>query len=91
MLVGAGVRGAREEVLQVAERLAAPVVKALLGKDVIPDDSPYCVGGTGVVVTRASSKVFETCDALLVIGSSFPYIEFLHPKPPDPHFPQVPT
>lgn len=80
ILVGSGARGAREEVLQVAERLAAPVVKALLGKDVIPDDSPYTTGGTGVVGTRASSAVFETCDALLIIGSSFPYIEFL-PKP----------
>ena len=80
ILVGAGARGAREEVLQVAQRLSAPVVKALLGKDVIPDDSPYTTGGTGVVGTRASSQVFENCDALLIIGSSFPYIEFL-PKP----------
>lgn len=80
ILVGAGARGAREEVLETAERLAAPVVKALLGKDVIPDDSPYTTGGTGVVGTRPSSDVFENCDALLVVGSSFPYIEFL-PKP----------
>lgn len=80
ILVGAGARGAREEVLQVAERLAAPVVKALLGKDVIPDDSPYTTGGTGVVGTRPSSDAFEGCEALLVVGSSFPYIEFL-PKP----------
>ena len=80
ILVGAGARGAREEVTQVAERLAAPVVKALLGKDVLPDDSPYTTGGTGVVGTRPSSDVFENCDALLIIGSSFPYIEFL-PKP----------
>lgn len=80
ILVGSGARGAREEVLQVADRLAAPVVKALLGKDVIPDDSPFTTGGTGVVGTRPSSDVFENCDALLIIGSSFPYIEFL-PKP----------
>jgi pyruvate dehydrogenase (quinone) len=80
ILVGAGARGARDEVLAVADRLGAPVVKALLGKDVIPDDSPYTTGGTGVVGTRPSSDVFETCDALLIIGSSFPYIEFL-PKP----------
>ena len=80
ILVGAGARGAGEEVLQVAQRLAAPVVKALLGKDVIPDDSPYTTGGVGVVGTRASSDVFENCDALLIIGSSFPYIEFL-PRP----------
>lgn len=80
ILVGAGARGAREEVLQIADRLAAPVVKAMLGKDVIPDDSPYTTGSTGVVGTRASSDVFENCEALLIVGSSFPYIEFL-PKP----------
>jgi pyruvate dehydrogenase (quinone)/pyruvate oxidase len=80
ILVGSGARGAREEVLQAADRLAAPVVKALLGKDVIPDDSPYTTGGIGVVGTRTSSAVMEQCDALLIIGSSFPYIEFL-PKP----------
>jgi pyruvate dehydrogenase (quinone)/pyruvate oxidase len=80
ILAGAGARGAREEVIQTAERLSAPVVKALLGKDVLPDDSPYTTGGTGVVGTRPTSDVFENCDALLIIGSSFPYIEFL-PKP----------
>lgn len=80
ILAGAGAGGAREELLQVAERLAAPVVKAMLGKDAIPDDSPYTTGGTGVVGTRASQEVFENCDAFLIIGSSFPYIEFL-PKP----------
>jgi len=80
ILVGAGARGPREEVLQVAERLGAPIVKAMLGKDVTPDDSPYTTGGTGVVGTRPSSDVLENCDALLIIGSSFPYIEFL-PKP----------
>jgi pyruvate dehydrogenase (quinone) len=80
ILVGAGARGSREEVIQTAERLSAPVVKALLGKDVLPDDSPYTTGGTGVVGTRPSSDVFENCDAFLIIGSSFPYMEFL-PKP----------
>jgi len=80
ILVGAGARGAGAEVIQVADRLGAPVVKSMLGKDVIPDDSPYTTGGTGVVGTRASSDVFESCDALVIIGSSFPYIEFL-PKP----------
>jgi pyruvate dehydrogenase (quinone)/pyruvate oxidase len=80
ILAGAGARGAREEILQVAERLAAPIVKALLGKDVVPDDSPYTTGGTGVVGTRPSSEAFKNCDALLIVGSSFPYIEFL-PKP----------
>jgi pyruvate dehydrogenase (quinone)/pyruvate oxidase len=80
ILAGAGARGARAELEQVAERLGAPIVKALLGKDCVPDDSPYTTGGTGVVGTRPSQDVFESCDALLIVGSSFPYIEFL-PKP----------
>jgi pyruvate dehydrogenase (quinone)/pyruvate oxidase len=80
ILAGAGARGARDELLQLADRLGAPVVKALLGKDVIPDDSPFTTGGIGVVGTRASSDVMENCDALLIVGSSFPYIEFL-PQP----------
>ncbi len=80
ILVGSGARGAGEEVLQLADRLAAPVIKALLGKDVIPDDSPYTTGGIGVVGTRASSDAMKSCDALVIVGSSFPYIEFL-PKP----------
>jgi pyruvate dehydrogenase (quinone) len=67
-------------VIQTAERIAAPLVKAPLGKDVLPDDSPNTTGGTGVVGTRPSSDLFENCDALLIVGSSFPYIEFL-PKP----------
>ncbi len=80
ILVGSGARGARAEVEMLAERLGAPVVKTMLGKEVIPDDSPYCVGGTGVVGTSASAEVFSSCNALIIIGSSFPYIEFL-PKP----------
>ncbi len=80
ILVGAGARGAGAEVTQIADRLGAPVIKALLGKDVIPDDSPYTTGGTGVVGTRPSSEALANCEALVIIGSSFPYIEFL-PKP----------
>jgi pyruvate dehydrogenase (quinone)/pyruvate oxidase len=80
ILAGAGARGAGPELIQLADRLAAPVVKAMLGKDVIPDDSPYTTGGIGVVGTRPSSDVMENCDALVIVGSSFPYIEFL-PKP----------
>ena len=64
----------------LAERLGAPVIKAILGKEVIPDDSPYCVGGTGVVGTSAATEVLSSCNAFVIIGSSFPYIEFL-PKP----------
>jgi len=80
ILVGAGARGAGDEVEELAEKLGAPIVKALLGKDAVPDDSPYCAGGTGVVGTRPSYEAFAQCDALVIVGSSFPYIEFL-PKP----------
>ncbi len=80
ILAGAGARGARSELEQVAERLGAPIVKALLGKECVPDDSPYTTGGIGVVGTRPSVEAFRNCDALLIVGSCFPYIEFL-PKP----------
>jgi pyruvate dehydrogenase (quinone) len=80
ILAGAGARGARSELEQIAERLGAPIVKALLGKECVPDDSPYTTGGIGVVGTRPSVEVFRNCDAPLIVGSCFPYIEFL-PKP----------
>jgi pyruvate dehydrogenase (quinone)/pyruvate oxidase len=77
ILVGAGGRGCADELEELAEKLGAPIVKALLGKDAVPDDSPYCAGGTGVVGTRPSYEAFAECDALVIVGSSFPYIEFL--------------
>ena len=80
MLVGRGALGATDEVLQVAEILGAPVVKALLGKAAVPDDSPYTTGQIGLLGTRPSQEVLEKCDTLLLVGTSFPYIEFL-PKP----------
>jgi pyruvate dehydrogenase (quinone) len=80
ILAGSGARGAREELLQTAEKLNAPIVKALLGKDCVPDNSPYTTGGIGVVGTRPSSDAMKSCDAILIVGSSFPYIEYL-PKP----------
>ena len=80
ILVGRGAARATAEVEQVAARLSAPIVKALLGKDVVPDDSPYTTGGIGLLGTAPSQEVMEACDALLMIGTSFPYIEFL-PKP----------
>jgi pyruvate dehydrogenase (quinone)/pyruvate oxidase len=80
ILAGAGARGAGDELEQVAEKLKAPIVKPLLGKDCVPDDSPYTTGSLGVVGTRPSSDVMAGCDALLIVGSSFPYIEFL-PEP----------
>src|SRR5919201_2220315 len=80
ILAGAGARGAGEELEQLAEKLGSVIVKALLGKDAVPDDSPYVTGGAGVVGTRPSQEAFAQCDALIVVGSSFPYIEFL-PEP----------
>ncbi len=77
---GAGARGARAELEKVADRLAAPIVKGSLGKDVVPDDSPFTTGGTGVIGTRPSQDAFAQCDAILIVGSTMPYIEFL-PKP----------
>ena len=80
MLVGRGALGATDEVLHVAELLGAPVVKALLGKAAVPDDSPLTTGQVGLLGTRPSQEALEECDTLLMVGTSFPYIEFL-PKP----------
>ncbi|HEY7112508.1 MAG TPA: thiamine pyrophosphate-dependent enzyme [Thermoanaerobaculia bacterium] len=80
MLVGRGALGAGDEVERLAEALASPVVKALLGKAVLPDDSPYTTGGIGLLGTKPSEEALEGCDTLLMVGTSFPYIEFL----PDP-------
>jgi pyruvate dehydrogenase (quinone) len=60
--------------------VGAPIVKALLGKAAVPDDSPYTTGGIGLLGTRPSQEAMEECDTLLMVGTSFPYIEFL-PKP----------
>jgi pyruvate dehydrogenase (quinone) len=80
ILTGQGALGAGDELQQVAELLGAPIIKALLGKAVIPDDSPYTTGGIGLLGTRPSQEALEECDTLLIVGSAFPYIEFL-PKP----------
>jgi pyruvate dehydrogenase (quinone) len=80
ILVGQGALGAGEEVIAVAEKLGAPIVKALLGKAVIPDDSPYTTGGIGLLGTTPSSDAMSEADTLFMIGTSFPYIEYL-PKP----------
>ncbi len=76
MLVGRGALGAREEVLDVSRRLGAPIVKALLGKAVVPDRDPRTTGGIGLLGTSASFHVMKHCDTLLIVGSSFPYLEF---------------
>ena len=80
ILVGQGALDARNEVIAVAEKLSAPIVKALLGKAVVPDDCPYTTGGIGLLGTKASQEALEECDTLLIAGSSFPYIEF-YPAP----------
>jgi len=77
MLVGAGAFGARAEVIAVAERLGAGVAKALLGKAVLPDDLPYVTGTVGLLGTAPSFEMMEKCDTLLMVGTSFPYAEFL--------------
>ncbi|MEA2691511.1 MAG: hypothetical protein QOJ16_898 [Acidobacteriota bacterium] len=82
ILAGRGALGAGEELEQLAELLGAPIVKALLGKAVVPDDSPYTTGGIGLLGTKPSQEALEDCDTLLLVGTSFPYIEFL-PKPGD--------
>ncbi|MEU9044274.1 MULTISPECIES: thiamine pyrophosphate-requiring protein [unclassified Kitasatospora] len=77
MLIGQGARHARPEVEQVAERLGAGVAKALLGKDALPDTLPYVTGSIGLLGTRPSYEMMRDCDTLLVVGSSFPYSNFL--------------
>jgi pyruvate dehydrogenase (quinone) len=80
ILAGQGALRATDQLEQTAEKLGAPVIKALLGKAAVPDDSPYTTGGIGLLGTRPSQEALENCDTLLMVGSSFPYIEFL-PKP----------
>jgi pyruvate dehydrogenase (quinone)/pyruvate oxidase len=80
ILVGQGALGAMDQLEQIAEVLGAPVVKSLLGKAAVPDDSPYTTGGIGLLGTRPSQEALEECDTLLIVGCSFPYIEF-YPRP----------
>jgi len=80
ILAGRGAIGATEELIAAAERLQAPIGKPLLGKESVPDESPYTTGGVGLLGTRPSQEAFESCDTLLIVGSSFPYVEF-YPKP----------
>jgi pyruvate dehydrogenase (quinone)/pyruvate oxidase len=80
ILAGRGALGASAELEETADRLGAPIVKALLGKSAVPDDSPYTTGPIGLLGTRPSQEAMEDCDTLLIVGSSFPYIEYL-PKP----------
>ncbi|MBS2026298.1 MAG: thiamine pyrophosphate-requiring protein [Deltaproteobacteria bacterium] len=77
MLVGAGCKGATDEVLEIADLLGAGVAKALLGKDVLPDDLPFVTGPIGLLGTKPSWNLMQDCDTLLMVGTSFPYSEFL--------------
>jgi pyruvate dehydrogenase (quinone)/pyruvate oxidase len=80
ILAGRGALAATDELEQIAERLGAPIIKPLLGKAAVPDDSPYTTGAVGLLGTKPSQEALEACDTLLMVGTSFPYIEFL-PKP----------
>ena len=80
ILAGRGAIGAADELEEIAELLAAPIGKPLLGKMALPDHSPYTTGGVGLLGTTPSQEALESCDTLLIVGSSFPYIEF-YPKP----------
>ncbi|MGH9076132.1 MAG: thiamine pyrophosphate-requiring protein [Acidimicrobiales bacterium] len=77
MLVGAGAMDATDEVLAVADALGAGVAKALLGKAAVPDDIAYCTGSIGLLGTKPSWDMMQDADTLLMVGSSFPYSEFL--------------
>jgi pyruvate dehydrogenase (quinone)/pyruvate oxidase len=82
ILAGRGAAHATVELEQTAEMLGAPIVKALLGRDAVPDDSSYTTGTIGLLGTRPSQEAMESCDTLLMVGTSFPYLEYL-PKPGD--------
>src|SRR5438093_2504816 len=77
ILAGQGGLRATDELEQAAEILAAPIIKPLLGKAAVPDDSPYTTGSIGLLGTKPSQEAMEECDTLLMVGTSFPYIEFL--------------
>ncbi|MFL5615388.1 MAG: thiamine pyrophosphate-dependent enzyme [Gemmatimonadaceae bacterium] len=80
ILAGRGCLGAREELLELAEKVGAPIIKPLLGKAVVPDDSSYTTGGIGLLGTAPSQDALAECDMLIIAGSGFPYMEF-YPKP----------
>jgi pyruvate dehydrogenase (quinone) len=80
ILAGRGCLHAREEVLDLAKAVGGPIVKPLLGKAVVPDNSPYTTGGIGLLGTAPSQDVLQECDTLIIAGAGFPYMEF-YPKP----------
>src|SRR4051812_44716942 len=80
ILAGQGATHAAAELLDIAERLDAPIAKALLGKSILADTHPFVTGGVGYLGARPSHQVFDDCDTLLIVGSTFPYIEY-YPQP----------
>lgn len=80
ILVGQGCLSAREEVIELSELVAGPIIKALLGKGVVPDAHPNTTGGIGLLGTAPSQEALADCDTLIIAGSSFPYLDF-YPKP----------
>ncbi|HEU0114087.1 MAG TPA: thiamine pyrophosphate-dependent enzyme [Thermomicrobiales bacterium] len=79
ILAGRGALNCRDDVFRLAELVAGPIVKPLLGKAVVPDDSPFTTGGIGLLGTAPSQDALQECDTLVILGSSFPYIEFYPP------------
>lgn len=79
ILAGQGALNCHKELIKLSQLLKAPIVKSLLGKATIPDDSPCTTGGIGLLGSLASQKVLEECDTLFIIGSNFPYLEY-YPK-----------
>lgn len=88
ILAGRGCLNARAELLQLAERVGGVIIKPLLGKAVVPDDSPFTTGGIGLLGTAPSQHALKNCDTLIMLGTSFPYLEF-YPKPGDARTVQV--
>jgi pyruvate dehydrogenase (quinone)/pyruvate oxidase len=88
ILAGRGALGATVELEQTTEVLRAPIIKPLLGKAAVPDDSPYTTGPIGPLGTRPSQEALEECDTLLLVGTSLPYLEFL-PRPGQAHGVQI--
>jgi thiamine pyrophosphate-dependent acetolactate synthase large subunit-like protein len=80
IMAGRGCLKARDEVLQLADKVAGPVIKPLLGKAVVPDNSPYTTGGIGLLGTAPSQEALKECELLIIAGSGMPYMEF-YPKP----------
>src|SRR6185312_10791703 len=80
IMAGRGCLNARDELLQLAQKVAGPVIKPLLGKGVMPDDSPYTTGGIGLLGTAPSQDALKACDTLIIAGAGMPYMEF-YPEP----------